>query len=156
MNHCLCVKTYRRCLAFNSQLPITWVGPNSPLPFPPRGSINLWWEQQQITLERGEIRPLCFWWFIIHFSIRQPCLISTHLIHTCHSHTKVCAVLLVILGVVAGQGRAGLPDKTFPNLDLQTVSALILLPGHPKGSLELLFSFCVSFTSTYDLWTFLA
>lgn len=122
MNHCLCVETYWRYLTFNSQLPITWVGPNSPLPFPPRGSINLWWEQQQITLERGEIRLLCFWWFIIHFSNRQPRLISTHLIHT---HQSMCS----FIGDTGSSGGAR-PSWT-TRQDKDGVSASIFLPGHP-------------------------
>lgn len=82
------------------------------------GTINLRWEQQLITREQGKIRPLCYWWFIIHFHgvNGEPYLRCQRLIYTFCSCTKSSAVFWVQGGLlmegVEGQVRLGCLPRT--------------------------------------------
>lgn len=66
------------------------------------GPINLWWKQWLITREQEKIRPLRYWWFIIHFwgVNGGPYLSCQCLIYTFCSCTKSPAVFSVRGGVL--------------------------------------------------------
>lgn len=82
------------------------------------GPINLWWEQWLITREQEKIRPLHYWWFIIHFwgVNGEPYLSCQCLIYTFCSCTKSPAVFSVqrkvLMEGVEGQVTLGCLPRT--------------------------------------------
>ncbi len=82
------------------------------------GPINLWWKQWLITREQEKIRPLRYWWFIIHSrGVNGERYLSCQcLIYTFCSCTKSPAVFWVRRGVlmerVEGQVRLGRLPRT--------------------------------------------
>lgn len=95
---------------FNSQHPITLVG----LTFP-AGPIDLWWKHWLITREQEQIRPLRYWWFIIHFwgVNGEPYLNCSCLIYTFCSCIKSSAVVGFREGVLMeGRVRLGYLPRT--------------------------------------------
>lgn len=76
--------------------------------------INLWWERWLITREQEKIRPLGYWWFIIHFwGVNRELYLSCQcLIYIFRGCTKSPAVFGSGRGV---NGRSGGAGQTWPS-----------------------------------------